>query len=160
CDLFCVRDLGSLHKLAYVTEPLRGRFHPRLPWPALVYRSNHETAIVPAEPETIGDGLANPHFAWRVGHVVQVAAGVGRLVVNGWMDHTLLNSQGGNNRLNAAARPEGVADHAFRAIYGQTPGVTTKDLLDRLGLGLVTPRSAGAVRVDVLNILGVETSIA
>ena len=46
--------------------------------PSLAYLSKHQAAIVPAEAEAVGDGPAHSGLPRLVGHVVEVAVGIGR----------------------------------------------------------------------------------
>ena len=53
-----------------------------------------------------------------------------------------------------------MADHALGAADRQLAGVVAEDLLDRLGLRRVAQLRAGAVGVDVLNVLRVDLRVA
>src|SRR5207248_1135679 len=85
---------------------------------------------------------------------------VGRLVVDGGVDDAVADGQGGGDQLDGAAGAEQVAEHALGAGEGQPAGVLAEDLLDGVGLGGVPQRRAGAVGVDVLDVLGVESGVA
>ena len=49
-----------------------------------------------------------------------------------------------------------MADHALGAADGQLAGVVAEDLLDGQGLGGVAQLGAGAVGVDVIDVVGIE----
>ena len=114
-----------------------------------------QAAVVPAETEAVGEDPAHPCLACLVRHVVQIASGIGRLVVDGGVDQAVLDGQGANDQLYATAGPERVTKHALGAAHGESAGVIAEDLLDGLRLCFVTQRGAGPVSIDVLDVLGI-----
>src|SRR5687767_5453618 len=91
------------------------RFHlsdtapaPPLRWTSwqLVLRKSdcpdRQRAVMPAEAEAVGDGVADPGLARFVGHVVQVAVRIRRVVVDGRMDDAVLEGQRRGDQLHAA----------------------------------------------------------
>ena len=105
----------------------------------------------------VGDGV-DLHFAGLVGDVVEVAVGVGGLVVDGRRHGVGLERLAADGHLHRAGGPEHVAGGAFCGADGEAAGVVAKDGLDGLCLADVALRRGGAVGVDVGNILGVESA--
>src|SRR5438132_71171 len=92
-----------------------------------------DAAVVAAEAEAIGDGTANAGFACHVGDVVEVAVGVGRLIVDRGMEDAALDAEDGGDHLDGAAGAKEMADHTLGAGDGQLLGVRAEDGLDGLG---------------------------
>jgi hypothetical protein len=53
-----------------------------------------------------------------------------------------------------------MADHTFRAANGKSSGMFAEDLLEGPGFGGITQLGAGAVGVDVLDIIGIDAGVA
>src|SRR5436309_2361617 len=73
------------------------------------------TRIMPAEGEAVGDGPLPWQPTRLLGHVVQIAGGIGRAQVDGRMHDAMLDRHDRGDQLDAAAGPEQVADHALGA---------------------------------------------
>ena len=56
-----------------------------------------------AETKTVGNGMANSHFASRVRHVVEVAGWIGEFVIDRRVDDAVANTQGADDQLDATA---------------------------------------------------------
>src|SRR5215813_8296755 len=67
-------------------------------------------AVVAAEAETVGNRPAHSRLPGRVRHVVEITGRVGRLVVDGRVDHAALDRQGRRDQLDTARGAEQVAD--------------------------------------------------
>ena len=105
----------------------------------------------------VGDGV-DLHFAGLVGNVVEVAVGVGGIVVDGWRHDVGLERLAADGHLHRAGGPEHVAGGAFCGADGEAAGMVPEDGLDGLCLAGVALRRGGAVGVDVGNILWVESA--
>jgi len=113
---------------------------------------------VAAEAEgVVGDGV-DLHFAGLVGNVVEVAVGVGGIVVDGLRHDVGLERLAADGHLHRAGGPEHVAGGAFCGADGEAPGMVPEDGLDGLCLADVALRRGGAVGVDVGNVFGVEAA--
>ena len=106
----------------------------------LLQRADDQAAVVAAEAEAVGDGVADAGLAGAVGDVVEVAVGVGVVEVDGRVDDPGLDGQAQAISSTPPLAPEQVADHALGAADGQLAGVVAEDLLDGLGLGHVAQR--------------------
>ena len=119
---------------------------------------SNETGVVAAEPEgVVGDGV-DLHFARLVGNVVQVAVGVGGIVVDGWRHDVGLERLAADGHLHRAGGPEHMAGGTFCGADGEAASVVPEDGLDGLCLADVALRRGGAVGVDVGNVFEVEAA--
>ncbi len=106
----------------------------------------------------IDDGI-DLHFAGRVGDDVEVALGVGVLVIDGGGHDPGLDGLGADGHFDGAGGTEHVAGGAFGGADGQFAGVVTEDRLDGLGFADIALGGGSAVGVDVADLLGVEFSV-
>src|SRR5437763_566515 len=93
-------------------------------WPArLIDFPKHQAAVVPTKPEAIGNGAPYAHLASSIGHVIEVAAWVGGLIVDGRVNHAALDCQSRRDGFDAAAGTQKMADHALGAADGELLGM-------------------------------------
>ena len=93
------------------------------------------------------------------GDVVEVALGIGLVEIDRGRDQIAVDGQGRDDRFHAAAGAEQMAELALGGADGQLFGVVAEGGLDGLGLGQVAQRRAGAVGVDVIDVIGVDAGI-
>ena len=122
---------------------------------ALRHCPDGERTIVPAKSKTIRQYFSNAHFARLVGDVIQIAIGIGCLIIDRRMDDVVADHQRTGDRLDTAARSQKMADHALGAAHCQFVSVRTKHFLDCPCLCCVAELGAGSVSVEILDILGV-----
>src|SRR5512136_1197664 len=70
-----------------------------------------QSAVRAAKAERVADRVADRGRPSPVWHAVEVALGVGGLVVDGGRQHLVPDREGGDARLEPARRPEEVAGH-------------------------------------------------
>src|SRR5829696_8309675 len=124
------------------------------PGPALglVAAEDHHR-VVAAEAEAVRHGHVHLGLAGLVGHVVEVAGGVGVGLVDGRGEDPVPQGQDGGDALDRPGRPEQVPDHRLGRGDGQPVGVVPEGEADGLGLRHVPGRGRGAVGVDVADLL-------
>ena len=98
-------------------------------------------------------------FASNIGNVVEIAIGIRRLVVDRWRQDLISQRHQANNQFRCASGGDQVPHHAFSAGNGSTFGVLTKRVLNRLCFYLVVYFRAGAVCIDVINLVFVQSSV-
>src|SRR5688500_10871011 len=118
--------------------------------------TEEEGGVVAAEAEAVAHGGANGRAAGLVGRVVQVALGIGVLVVDDGWDDASLDRLDGDDGVDAAGGAQAVADHALGGADGEAVGVLAKGALDGGGLGAVVVAGAGAVGVEVVQLAGLQ----
>ena len=116
--------------------------------------------VVAPETQVVGEGVLGLELPRRVGHVVEVAVGVGRGVVDGRRQHAVAQGEQRGDRLDAAGRAQGVPGHALGARHRQLARVLAEHLLDHRGLAGVVVLGRGAVRVDVAERVGRDAGVA
>src|ERR1051325_1425784 len=112
----------------------------------------NQRRIRPAEAERVREHVAHWLRAGLIRHVVEIAVGIGRLVVDRRRQHVFLHHQRRDGRLEPAGGAEEVAGHRLRRADGELVGVLAEDALDRQRLRFVAERRRRAVRVDVVNV--------
>src|SRR4051812_5768006 len=85
--------------------------------------SDDQTAVMPAEAETVRNGVANALLARLVRDVIEIARGVWRVVIDRRMEHAVLQRQDAGDDFDAPGGAERVAQHALGAGDGQLAGV-------------------------------------
>ena len=112
-----------------------------------------------AETKSVGDGDAHVMPARLVGDVIEVAIGIGVLVVDRRMDDAAVDREQCGDRLDSAGRAKQVADHRLGAADRHLARVIAKRDLQRLRLTGVIELSRGAVRVDVVNFASLDACV-
>jgi len=91
--------------------------------------------------------------------IVEVAFGIGRIQVDCRRHVIAGGGHGRRNRLNAAGAAEQVTGHGFGRADSDLAGAIAECLLDGAGFGGVVAGGAGAVGVDVADLLGGNTAV-
>src|SRR4030042_374595 len=94
----------------------------------------HQAGILTAEAEAVGEGGPDVLHPGYIGHVVQVAIGVGEFVVYGGVNHTFSNRFDASDGFHSPRAPQQMPYHGFGGAYGHAVGVITEDLFYRQGL--------------------------
>src|SRR5262245_21812954 len=101
-----VRWCGRWGKLSDRSDPedkyRSSGFHRSHEFRSSIQAADHDAAVVSAEAEAVGDRPADTHLAGGVRHVIQVALGVGRTVVDRRVNDAVLDRQRCGNQLDAA----------------------------------------------------------
>src|SRR5690606_38292822 len=105
-------------------------------------------------------GVADLGGAGFVGDDVEVAVGVGRLVVDCRRDDAVVGGERGDGGLDGAGGAHHVAQRALRRGDHEGVGVLRVDGADGRGFDAVVELGAGAVRVDVVDSAGFEARAA
>src|SRR5439155_1638809 len=113
--------------------------------------------VVPTETERVVDGGGEIHLARLTGDDVQHHLGVEVFQVQRRRDHTVVNGQFGDDRLDRAGRAEQVPEGTLR---GAQHRVDADGLADRHGLRDVADRSRRGVAVDVADIGRIDAADA
>ncbi len=143
--------------------PRRARSRPRRPTTA-----TRSAATARATPPGRGRGTRSARrsrtssrgrprgrsFRRHVGHVVEVALGVGDLVVDRREHDPRGHALPGEDRLDGAGGADRVAEHRLVRRDRHRPCAVAEHPLDRAGLGGVVRRRRGAVGVHVLDVVG------
>ena len=116
--------------------------------------------LVPPKPKLFFTRVLDLHLARRVGAVVQVALGILVEDVDRRRRDLVLHRQHREHRLDAAGAAEQVAGHRLGRVDDQLLRVVAEGELDRVGLVHVAQRRRGAVRVEVLDLVGVDAGVA
>ena len=103
---------------------------------------------------------ANVDLARLPRHVVQVALGVGGELVDRRRHAARFERLDGRHRAQRAGGAEQMADHRLHRADRNAIGVLAQRQLERFGLGRVVERRAGAVRADVVDLVGPQLGVA
>src|SRR5947207_742783 len=124
--------------------------------------ADQQAGVVAAEAEGVGHGVleARAGAAGDVGDVVEVAFGVGFVVVDGGGQVAAGEGEGGDDQFDAAGGAQGVADGGFGGGDGEFFGGGSEDLFDGFGFGEIAQFGGGAVGVDVADLFGVDFGFA
>ena len=111
---------------------------------------------MPAEAKRVGHGVLEGGVTGDVGDVVQVALGVGLVVVDGGGEFAAGEGQGRYHQLDAAGGAQRMADRGLGGGDGDLFRGGAEDLFDGFGFGQVTQLGGRAMGVDVADLLGIE----
>jgi len=117
---------------------------------------DEQAGVVAAEAEGVGHGVLDRGATGDVGDVVEVALGVGFIIVDGWGEVGACECECGDDEFDAAGGSEGVAEGAFGGGDGDFFGGGAEDGFDGFGFGEIAEFGGGAVGVDVADLLGVD----
>ena len=90
-----------------------------------------------------------------IGDIVEVALGVGLLVIYGRRDLPSVHGQQGEDGFDPPGGPETVPRHALCGAHHDLAAVVAKDRFDGHGFVKVVKRRGGSVGIDVINVLSV-----
>ena len=124
----------------------------RLPTPT-AYRLNRATAFWPPKPNPLTMCDVDLHLAGDVGHIVEIAPGIGIGQIDGWRNDAVADRKDAGDCGNATGRAEQVPEHRLVRRGGQLVGVIAEGRLDGVGFGDVTDAGGGGVGGDVIDIL-------
>src|SRR5438094_10263412 len=112
-----------------------------------------EAGVDAAETKGVRQGDADFAVACLVRHVVEVALGVRRGVIDGRWQKAVLQREYRGDRLHGPGRTEKVSGHGICRAHRQPLGVSLEDVFDGTRLIQVVERRGCAVRVDVVHLL-------
>ncbi len=116
--------------------------------PATLVRDN-DACVVATKAKAVTH--RNPHLAsiGRSGRVVQIAFRVLVFQIDRWRNHTGHHRLGCDDRFDAAAGSQRMAERTLGTTDRQLFCMLAKNLFDGKRLGLIAQRCAGAVSIDV-----------
>ena len=112
-----------------------------------------------AEPEVVVGRDADLAPTGLIRGDIEVAFRVGGLVIDRGRNDPGLDRFQAENAFQCAGGAERVADGAFGAADGNLPGGLAERFFDCKGLVFVIESSAGAVRVDVIDLIGTDAGV-
>ena len=112
-----------------------------------------------AEAQAVAQSVLHLHLTAHIRHIVQIALRVGLLVVDGGRRELVAEGQCGEHGLDAACAAQQMAGHALGADDGDVLGVVAEDGVDSGSLAAVVHVGAGAVGVDVVDLLGGNAAV-
>ena len=116
-------------------------------------RVEQQARVVAAEAEAVAHGHVDFALAGLVGRVVEIAVGIGRLVVDRRRDHAVVRcARTSDTSSTPPLAPSRWPSWLLVLEIAQLAGRGRRRPLDRRGLGLVAQRRAGAVGVDVVDL--------
>jgi hypothetical protein len=87
-------------------------------------------------------------------HIIQITVFIRMIKVNCRRHCLSLLSHDTKNRFHTPGSPQQMTELTFGAGNHQTVGMTAEDLPNRIGFSDITQRSTGAMRVDIVNLIG------
>ena len=136
------------------------RFSGKLEHHQSVKRLRMSVMFWPPKPKLFESATSTLLSPGHVRDVVEVAIRVGVVEIDGWGKHAVADGQEADDRLDAAGRGDQVAHHALGAGDRHLVGRLAEGPLDRQGLDRVVDRSAGAVGVDVVDVVRGDPGVA
>src|ERR1700722_13557153 len=109
--------------------------------------------------EGIGERGFDPQGARLIGDVIEVTFGIRFVVIRGGRQNAVMQREYGGNGLERAGGAEGVAVHRFRGADADFVGVCAEDIADGTAFHWIVAGGAGAVGVDVADVLGGEAGL-
>ena len=100
------------------------------------------------------------HVPRGVGTVIQITLGVRVHQIDGRRHFLMVQSQHGEHTFNAARPPQQVAGHGLGGTDQHFVRVIAQGRLDGLGFVDVPQRRGGAVGVQIIDLIGIDTRIA
>src|ERR1022692_4051800 len=122
-------------------------------------RPEGEGGVGAAETEGIVQRDADFLLARFVRHVIQIAFRIGILLVDGGRHDAVFDREHGKHRFNRAGRAERMSRHRFGRADPDLRRALAENLLDRLRLGDIALRRRSAVRIDIVDLVGVEVAV-
>src|SRR5579884_2786850 len=113
-----------------------------------------EGGVGAAEAEGVRERVADVRRATMIGDVVEVAGGVGELVVDGGGQDLVAQGQDADAGLEAAGAAEQMAGHGLGGADGDPGCAFAEEALDGDGFDGVADGGGGAVGVDVADFVG------
>ena len=113
-------------------------------------------ALVPPNPKELESARLHLALPGLVGNEIEIAARRGIVEVERRRDHAVIDGEDGEDQLDAAGGAQQVADGRLGRRHREPPGIGAEEALDRAQLDLVAERRRRAVRVDVVDLVGVE----
>src|SRR5207248_2891109 len=120
---------------------------------------DNQRHILPAEAEAIAQDMIDAFFAGGVGDVVEVAIRVGCFVIDRRRDDAAANGHDAGDQFGSAGGGDQVAEHALAAGDRNLAGLLAEDLFDGQGFNAIIDLGAGAVGVDITDIVCAEPAI-
>src|ERR1039458_5857100 len=122
--------------------------------------AEYQCAVGAAEAEGVRDRDVDHHRPRVIGHVVEVTVRIGCFVVGGrWCD-LIADRQHAEDRLYHARGAKQMPGHGLGGAHGEARSMLAEGPLDGDGLGPITERSRGGMRVQILHIARIELRIA
>src|SRR5580692_2396599 len=138
CEL---RTLPSL--LVYLSRHRR--------WTSCSVPPEGQRDVVSAESERVVDGVLVLAITWLARDDVEVDLRIGRRVIKCRRNDTISQRKHGQDRFQRAHGADGVTKRPLGRV---DRGILASGYPDRVGLGCVTDRCGGRMRVDVIDVLG------
>ena len=115
---------------------------------------------MPPNPKLLDRCISDASRPADVGHIIEVALGVGDFLVDGGMEYLVPDAQGHDTGFDGTGRAKEVPDHGFGGTDCQLAGVFSENGTNRRRLGPVVRRRRGSVCVDVVDVLGSDAGPA
>ncbi len=122
--------------------------------------AEQDAGVVAAEAHRVRERDVDLNLPRLVRDVVEIAVGIGLLVVRGRRENAVVQREHAHHRLDRPGRPEAVARDRLRRGNRELVGVVAEHLLDRARLGEVAERRRGPVRVDVPDAFRIDVGTA
>src|SRR5271170_734373 len=124
---------------------------------SLRHFSQNQGRVFRSESHAIADRMLDLSFAIDVGHVIQIALGVGDVEVNGWGNLAVVHGDEGCSQAGRAAGALGVSDLRLESGHRNSTRVLAESELQSTGFYAVIHFGGGAVQIHVVNVGGCDT---
>lgn len=145
----CVMHRFGVHKQGYLGIALS---HLHLP--------ENDRSVRATEAEGIGNRNVDLHVAGDIRNIVKIALGILIEDVDRGWSNLVTYGQGGKYRFDPASSPQQVTGHGFGRADCNLLGIVAEETLDRLRFGHVASRRRSAMRINVIDLIRVDSRIA
>src|SRR5439155_27207175 len=121
--------------------------------------SQDEGDVLSAKPEAVGERHVDRSLTGHMGDVIEIALRIRVVEIDGRGEHAVADGQQADDRLDAAGGRDQVPHHALGAGDPDLVGVVPEGPLDGERLDRVVDGGAGPVRVDVVDVRGIEPRV-
>src|SRR5450631_3079575 len=101
--------------------------------------------------------MVDAHGAGLIGYEIQIAIGIGGLVVDGRRRYLVANGENRDAGFEAARAAQQMPGHRFRRTDGDLISILAEAAFDGGGFGAVADFGRRAVSVDVIDLLRLES---
>src|SRR6267142_925822 len=120
----------------------------------------NQRSVRPAEPERVRQDRPHRHGPGRIRHVIEVASRVLTEQVSSGGSNLIANREHREQRLDSTGSAEQMAGHRLGRADCELLCVVPETALERHRFGEIPERGGGPMRIDVVDVLAVESRVA
>ena len=119
----------------------------------------NQCAVGTTKTKVVFHGIVDLHLSGDIGTIIQIALGILVVDVDRWWTGLMLKRQDGEHTLYATRTTQQMTGHGFGGVDHHTVRMLTQSSFDGLGLIDIPQRRGGAMRVQVIDLVGIDVGI-